>query len=219
MPNQDLIAAFRDSFDQWNAIGQSLASLAERLAFATVAEVLPGAAVIELHGEVNEDWLRILRVRRVRADGGEVLFDVAEGHDDRRVEEAIDEVNFEYLDLLLDLTGDLHIGSTTIEWREVHDAPGATLAVEPIIPHPKFPNVEIELTEVAVVLRVDGHARTGLLLGEPDESGDPTLCVWNDEECGGEALLSIHLGQIDFARPAEQVVGELADSIGDLRRM
>ncbi len=103
------------SGDQWNAIGQALAPLAERLAKETVANVLPGATVIELRGEFNEDWLRTLRIRRVLSAIGEVLFDVAEGHDDRRVEAAIDEVNYEYLDLLLDLTGDLFMGNSAIE--------------------------------------------------------------------------------------------------------
>jgi hypothetical protein len=45
---------------------------------------------------------------------GEVLFDVA-GHDDRRVEDAIDEANADYLDLLLNLTGDLYIGNSALE--------------------------------------------------------------------------------------------------------
>ena len=43
------------------------------------------------------------------------LFDATEGHDDRRVEDAIDEVNADYLDLLLDLTGDLYMGNHTLE--------------------------------------------------------------------------------------------------------
>lgn len=81
----------------------------------TVADVLPDATLIELHGEFNEDWLRTLRIRRVLSATGEVLFDVAEGHDERRVEDAIDEVNYEYLDLLLDLTGDTFMGNSTIE--------------------------------------------------------------------------------------------------------
>lgn len=50
------------------------------------------------------------------ADGG-VLFDVDEGHDDPRVEAAIDEVSTEYLDLLLDLTGDTYMGASVIEPR------------------------------------------------------------------------------------------------------
>ena len=115
MPNEDLVAEFKSTHDHWNALGQVLAPLAERLAIETVAEVLPGATVIELHGEFNEDWLRILRIHRVLSATGEVLFDVAEGHDDRRVEDAVDEVNYEYLDLLLDLTGDLYMGNSAIE--------------------------------------------------------------------------------------------------------
>lgn len=115
MSNQNLVAEFRTTRNQWDALGQALAPLAEQLAFETVAGVLPGAAVIEVRGEINEDWLRILRIQRVVSGEGDVLFDVAEGHEDRRVEDAIDEANAEYLDLLLDLTGDLYMGNHTLE--------------------------------------------------------------------------------------------------------
>ena len=40
-----------------------------------------------------------------------VLYDTTGGHDDPTVEKAIDEVGVEYLDLLLDLTGDDFLGS------------------------------------------------------------------------------------------------------------
>ena len=115
MPNQVLVAEFESTRDQWNALGQRLAPLAEGLAMETVADVLPDATLIELHGEFNEDWLRTLRIRRVLSTTGEVLFDATEGHDDHRVEDAIDEVNYEYLDLLLELTGDSFMGNSTIE--------------------------------------------------------------------------------------------------------
>jgi hypothetical protein len=45
---------------------------------------------------------------------GEVLFDASQGHLDRAVEDAVDMVNVEYLDVLIDLTGDDHMGSVTI---------------------------------------------------------------------------------------------------------
>ena len=67
-----------------------------------------------LLGAFNEDRLRTLRTRRVLSSDGAVLFDVEEGHEDPRVEGAIDEVNSEYLDLLLDLTGDTYMGSAAI---------------------------------------------------------------------------------------------------------
>lgn len=40
----------------------------------------------------------------------------------------------------------------------------------------------------------DGHERFGLINEDPD-CGDPTLIVWDNE---GTALLSIHLGSINF---------------------
>lgn len=115
MSHTDLVTEFKRTRDQWNALWEALAPLAERIAVETVADVLPGATVIEVRGETNEDWLRILRIQRVLSETGDVLFDATEGHDDRRVEDAIDEVNHEYLDLLLDLTGDLYIGNSAIE--------------------------------------------------------------------------------------------------------
>lgn len=115
MPNEELVANFGRVRDRWDALGVSLALLAEQLAFQTIADVLPGAARIEVRGEINEDWLPILRIQRVLSGAGDVLFDVAEGYDDRRVGDAIDRVNIDYLDLLIDLTGDLYLGNHTLE--------------------------------------------------------------------------------------------------------
>jgi hypothetical protein len=84
------------------------------MAIATVAEVLPGAAALETEGEMNEDWLFTLRVRRVLGGSGEVIYDIETGHDDPEVEARIDEVGFEHLDLLLDLTGDDYLGRKTV---------------------------------------------------------------------------------------------------------
>jgi hypothetical protein len=111
----ELEAEFSRVLDDWQVLGRSLAELAERVAIETLVDVLPGASVVEVHGEFNEDWLRTLRVRRVLAADGSVIFDVGEGHDDPRVEQAIDDVNTEYLDLLLDLTGDAYMGASAID--------------------------------------------------------------------------------------------------------
>jgi hypothetical protein len=78
-----------------------------------VAEVLPGAAHLEAVGEVNEDWIPTLRIERVLLASGEVLFDASAGHPDRAVEDAIDMVNVEYLDVLIDIAGDDYMGSVT----------------------------------------------------------------------------------------------------------
>ncbi len=42
------------------------------------------------------------------------MFDVEVGDSDRAVEDAVDLVNTEYLDVLVDLTGDEHMGAVTI---------------------------------------------------------------------------------------------------------
>ncbi len=114
MVDQELEAEFSRALDEWQALGRRLAELSERLAIETRGDVLPGASVAEAHGEFNEDWQRTLRIRRVLAADGTVPFDVEEGHEDPQVETAIDEVNTEYLDLLLDLTGDTYMGASAI---------------------------------------------------------------------------------------------------------
>ena len=117
MVDPELKAEFSRVLDDWQVLARSLAELSERLTIETLTDLLPGVSVVEVHGKLNEDWLRILRVRRVLAADGAVVFDAEEGHEEARVEEAIDEVNSEYLDLLLDLTGDTFMGSSAIELR------------------------------------------------------------------------------------------------------
>ncbi|MCZ7525812.1 MAG: hypothetical protein M5U14_05120 [Acidimicrobiia bacterium] len=95
-------------------IGQQLAAVVPQVAFGRLTAVLPGASTLQVEGSFNEDWLRVLRIHRVLDESGAVLFDAAESHDRRAVEEAIDEVNTEYLDLLMDLTGDAYMGSHEI---------------------------------------------------------------------------------------------------------
>lgn len=114
MVDPELEAEFTRVLDEWQSLRRTLADLTERLAIETLADLLPGTAVVEVHGEFNEYWLRTLRIRRVLSSDGAVLFDVEEGHDDPQVEAAIDEVNTEYLDLLLDLTGDTYMGASSI---------------------------------------------------------------------------------------------------------
>ena len=115
MVDPELEAEFSRVLNEWQMLGLTLAELAERLLVETLVDVLPGAAVVEVHGEFNEDWLRTLRVRRVLSADGTVLFDVEAGHDDPRVEAAIDEANTEHLDLLLDRTGDVYMGASAID--------------------------------------------------------------------------------------------------------
>lgn len=106
-------AALRAEFDEMLAVyqeqGTRLAPLAERMVWRTLRSHFPSASTVEVAGWMNEDWLRVLRVRRVLDGEGVVLFDVARGADPE-IEEAIDEVGTEHLDLLLDLTGDAYMG-------------------------------------------------------------------------------------------------------------
>ncbi len=121
MPSADLIEAFDRARGAHMAATQALVPILARVALETVRDVLPGAARLEAVGELNEDWLQILPIRRVLDDGGVVLFDMAVGHDDTAVESTIDEVNIEYLDPLLDLTGDDFMGEHVIDAETVRD--------------------------------------------------------------------------------------------------
>ena len=115
MVEPELELEFGRVLDEWQALGRTLAELSRRLVVETLADVLPGASVVEVQGEFNEDGLRVLRIRRVLAVDGTYLFDVEEGHQNPRVESTIDEVEAEYLDLLIDLTGDTYMGMSTME--------------------------------------------------------------------------------------------------------
>ena len=110
MPEPSLTAAFDAAQQRHTEAVAELAPLLVEMALATVAEVLPDADTLETEGEMNEDLAFTLRIQRVLdADGG-VLYDVSSVHDDSGVETTIDEVGVDYLDLLLDITGDDYLG-------------------------------------------------------------------------------------------------------------
>ena len=110
VPEPSLTAAFDAAQQRHTEAVAELAPLLVEMALATVAEVLPDADTLETEGEMNEDLAFTLRIQRVLdADGG-VLYDVSSVHDDSEVETTIDEVGVDYLDLLLDITGDDYLG-------------------------------------------------------------------------------------------------------------
>lgn len=114
MPSPELIAAFDAANERHTAAVADFVPLLVEMAIATVADVLPGADRLETEGEMNEDWVFTLRVQRVLDAAAEVLYDVSAGHEVPEVETTIDEVGVDYLDLLLDLTGDEYLGRQTI---------------------------------------------------------------------------------------------------------
>jgi hypothetical protein len=114
MPTQELILEYELARGRHATATRELTELLVRMALATLADALPGATSIEAVGEYNEDWIPTLRIQRVLGRDGAVLFDVEVGHVDRGVEDAVDRVNIEYLDTLIDLTGDEHMGPVTI---------------------------------------------------------------------------------------------------------
>jgi hypothetical protein len=115
MPEAHLLADYDKARRRHRAALEELVPLLRRLALGTLADVLPGVATVEAHGELNEAWIPTLRVQRVLDADGRVLFDVETGHPDRAVEDAVDLVDIEYLDVLIDLTGDEYMGHAVID--------------------------------------------------------------------------------------------------------
>jgi hypothetical protein len=94
---------------------QRLVPVLVRAALTHVAEALPGTAHLEVWGEINEDWIPTLRIQCVRDADGRVLYDTETGPHDPGVEAQIEQVNSEYLDQLLHLTGDEYLGTGVVE--------------------------------------------------------------------------------------------------------
>lgn len=115
MVDAALFAEYSRTREQHEAASRALVPLVERMALESVAEVLPGTTALEVHGEVNEDWLPILRIQRVLDDKGAELFHADDAPRDGAIERAIDGANTEYLDLLIDLTGDEYMGTNTVQ--------------------------------------------------------------------------------------------------------
>jgi hypothetical protein len=107
VPSASLIEAF-DA-----ARARHAAAVAE-VTRAFVSEALPGAKVLVVRGEMNEDWAFTLRVQRVLDREGGILYDIDIGHEDPAVEDTIDQVGVDYLDLLMHLTGDEYVGRSSI---------------------------------------------------------------------------------------------------------
>jgi hypothetical protein len=121
MPSPELIDAFRRAKAAHTNAAQELVPVVASMALETARGVLPEATCLEVFGELNEDWLPILRIQRVLDDSGTVLFDVGVGHDDETIESTIDGVNIEHLDPLMELTGDDFMGEHIIDAEAVGD--------------------------------------------------------------------------------------------------
>ena len=120
MPDAELIAEYRTAREAHRAAVETLVPLLERIAVETLRDRWPDANELEMHGEFNSDWVPTLRIQRVIALDGRVLYDSAVVAEDE-IEDMIDEVGIEYLDVLLDLTGDDFMGAKSIEARFLVD--------------------------------------------------------------------------------------------------
>jgi hypothetical protein len=116
MPDDQLLRSYERLRVAHARSGEELAEVLVRVTIARVREVLPAAEALELYGDLNEDFVPRLRIRRVLAADGSVLFDVTAGHRDRAVEDMVDEVDIEYLDALSELSPGKFVGA--VELRE-----------------------------------------------------------------------------------------------------
>jgi hypothetical protein len=115
MPSTQLTTAYRVALERQDEARRNLVTLLEPMAIETLADVLPGAACLDAVGEIDEEWIPTLGIERVLSASGEVLFDASRGQlGPRAVEDGVDTLNVEYLDVLIDITGDACMGSVTI---------------------------------------------------------------------------------------------------------
>jgi hypothetical protein len=109
----DLVVTYEAALVRYQEAVGALVPLLRGMAVAELVSVLPGAAQLVTFGEVNEDGVPILRIQRVLdADGG-VLFDAERADATREVGDQVDRIGYEYLDRLLDVTGDDYCGEQT----------------------------------------------------------------------------------------------------------
>jgi len=92
-----------------------LVVLVRRMVLETLGDVMPGVSTVIALGEFSEDWVPTLRIQRVLDAEGRVVFDAHVGHPDREVEDAVDLVETEYLDVLIDLAPSDYFGSVIID--------------------------------------------------------------------------------------------------------
>lgn len=123
MPSPSLTMEFQAKRNDYASASAALVPLALRMALDSIAGVLPGAHQLDVSGRIDEDWIPALRIQRVFDEQGEVLFDIEVGHDSRLVEDVIDEVGSEYLDLVLELTGDDYMGARTVDALDTEVGP------------------------------------------------------------------------------------------------
>ncbi len=114
MADEELMLTCERMVTEHRLLSEELAEVLRRVALARIRDVLPTADVIEVYGDFNEDLVSRLRIRRVVDGVGGVLFDVREGHDDRRVEEMVDEVDIEYLGRLAAVTYGAYSGRSEV---------------------------------------------------------------------------------------------------------
>ena len=114
MPSTQLLVRYRQVLAPHEEAVDALVPLLVEMALMTIAEVVQGTAAVRTFGDVDEDGVPRLRVLQVFDEAGGVRFDVARDAEER-VDVAIAQVEAEYLERLIGLTGDELFGEGFLE--------------------------------------------------------------------------------------------------------
>ena len=115
VPDSELEIEYSQAVRVHRAAVGRLVMLLRRMAMETLGDVMPGASTIAAVGEFNGDGIPTLRIQCIIDAQGRVVFDADVGHPDREVEDAVDFVDTEYLDVLIDLAPGDYFGSVAID--------------------------------------------------------------------------------------------------------
>lgn len=115
MPDSELEVGYSQAVRLHQVALSRLVVLLRRMAMETLGDVMPGVSTVIALGEFSEDWIPRLRIQRILDAEGRVVFDADVGHPDRDIEDAVDFVDTEYLDVLIDLAPDDYFGSVIID--------------------------------------------------------------------------------------------------------
>ena len=115
MSTLEMVSEYRATRERYDTAAFELHDQLVRMVFATLTGVLPGTESVEVIGADNEDL--IPTPGPDASDQSKVLFDVDRGHPIRAVEDAVDLVEIEYFDVLIDITGNRYMRAVTISQR------------------------------------------------------------------------------------------------------
>lgn len=122
MPMTDDEVALETAKSNYSEAARRLAEMLEVVALGAVKHLFPAAHMITVKGSHGEEGEPRLRLQVILDADANVLWSGDNPADDA-VEDAISAIDMEYLDWLIDITGD--------EWFGQHDLDGRRVAADP----------------------------------------------------------------------------------------